>query len=601
MLYPENAFRSGLFALSGVPTTRVWPNKPWDGDGKDDVKLERKTIPSSMNALATINKSTTRVRSLDRARQSLQTQAWAAAFEQLSAADREAPLEPPDLAALAQVAHLIGRESEGAEFLARAHQGFLGRGETPNAVRCAFWLGFTSLLRGDLAQAGGWLSRADRLLDGQPDCVEKGYLFLPVGYRAVHESDGAKAYEAFVQAATIGERFGDTDLVTLARQGQGRALIRQGETARGVALLDEAMVAVTAGEVSPLVAGGVYCSVIEACGEIFDLRRAQEWTSALEQWCTSQPDIVPYRGHCLVRRAEVLQLQGAWQQALDQAQQACERFSQPTARPEVGAAFYRLAEIHRLRGEFAEAENAYRQASRWQRAPQPGLAQLRFIQGQLDAANAAIRHVANEVQQAGSRSRVLEAYVEIVLAAKDVAAARAAADELAEIARQVDAPLLHAVSARANGAVLLAQGDAKSALQALRQSWTIWCELEAPYEAARVRVLIALACREQGNCDTADLELDAAREVFQRLGAAPDLARVEALAQRQLPKAAGTLTGREVQVLRLVASGRTNRAIARKLGISEKTVARHVSNIFNKLDLSSRAAATAYAYQHDLV
>ena len=389
--------------------------------------------------------------------------------------------------------------------------------------------------------------------------------------------------------------------MTLARQGQGRALIRQGETARGVSLLDEAMIAVTAGEVSPLTAGGVYCSVIDACSEIFDLRRAQEWTSALEQWCSSQPDLVPYRGQCLIHRAEILQVHGAWTDAFDQARQACEQLSQPPPRPSAGAAFYRLGELHRLRGEFVEAEDQYRQAGRWQRAPQTGLALLRFAQGQLEAANAAIRRVAEEVREPGSRARVLDVYVEIVLAARDLPAARNAANELAQIAERSGAPFLRALSSRATGAVLLAEGDARGALPELRQSWTRWCELRASYEAARTRVLIALTCRQLGDDDAANLELAAALEVFQQLGAAPDLARVEALRQRKSFKTATSLTDREIQVLKLVASGRTNRAIAVKLGISEKTVARHLSNIFNKLDLSSRAAATAYAYQHKLV
>jgi DNA-binding NarL/FixJ family response regulator len=546
------------------------------------------------------SRSSNSVQTLDRGRKSLQNQAWRAAFDQLSAADRDVPLEPVDLEQLSQAAHLIGEQNASVDLLARAHQGFLSRGETRRAARSAFWLGFISLVSGEPAQASGWLSRAERLLDDQPDCVEKGYLFLPVGYRAVHGGDAKVAYRAFVEAAAVGERFSDSDLLTLARQGQGRALIRQGETARGVALLDEAMVAVRAGEVSAIVAGGVYCSLIDACSEIFDLRRAQEWTSALEQWCKSQPDLVPYRGHCLIRRAELMQLHGSWQDALAESQQACEQLSQPNPRPEAGAAFYRLAELYRLRGQFSEAEDAYRQASRLQRTPQPGLAQLRFAQGQHDAANVAIRRILEELVEPAARAGALDAYVEIVLAANDVPAARVAAGELSEIARRFNAPLLRAMSDRALGAVSLAADDAKTALPALRQSWITWSELEAPYEAARVRVLLALAYRELGDHDAAEMELDAACQTFQRLGAAPALACVEALAQIKSPTA-GSLTEREVQVLKLVASGRTNRAIASKLGISEKTVARHLSNIFNKLDLSSRTAATAYAYQKQLV
>ena len=556
-----------------------------------------------MSRASALRNPATATHALDRGRQFLLAGKWAAAFSELSAADQETSLDPADLEELAKAAHLIGKEPECAELLTRAHQAFLSQGEIQAAVRCAYRLGFTALVNGDFAQAGGWFSRGERLLDGQPDCVERGYLILPAGYRAVHGGDPAHAYQAFGQAIEIGERFGDIDLVTLARQGQGRALIRLGDVARGISLLDEAMVSVTAGEVSPIIAGGVYCSVLEACSEVFDLRRAQEWTTALEQWCAAQPDIVPYRGHCLVRRAELLQLHGAWADALDEAKRACECLSQPTAKPQVGAALYRIAELQRLRGEFAQAEESFRRASQWDRGVQPGLAQLRLAEGQIDAANAAIRRIADEVQKKDQRTRsiVLSAFVEIVLAANDVGAARAAADELSQIAERQGAPFLRALAWSANGAVLLAENDARGALAALRKSWGIWRELGAPYEAARAGVLVALACRELGDCDAADMELAAAHEVFERLGAAPDLGRVKALLKKAPRKNDGQLTDRELQVLTLVASGKTNRAIAAKLAISEKTVARHISNIFNKLDLSSRAAATAYAYKHELV
>jgi DNA-binding CsgD family transcriptional regulator len=511
----------------------------------------------------------------------------------------QGPLDPFQLVESAQASLLVGKEREGLEMLARAHQSFQALGETRAAARCAFWLGFMALLAGDVAQASGWLSRAERLLEDDSECVEKGYLFLPAGYRLVHDHEPVRAHDAFVQAGKIGRQFGDSDLVALALQGQGRSLIRQGEIARGVVLLDEAMVAVTAGEVSPLTAGGVYCSVLDACGEIFDLRRAQEWTSALERWCASQPDVVPYRGQCLVRRAEILQLHGQWDDAIEQAREACERFSKPP-RPEAGGAFYRLAELHRMRGEFAAAEKAYREASRWQRSPQPGVALLRLAQGQIEAASASIRRITEEVKDPGSRARILDGYVEIMLEAGDAAAARAAANELQEIAQTFNAPQVDAVSARAQGAVLLAEHEAKCALAELRRSWTTWCELDAPYEAARTRVLMASACNELDDCDAAELELELAREVFQRLGAAPDLARMEKLLL-QKPDPGTGLTGRELQVLKLIATGKTNRAIAVKLGISEKTVARHISNIFNKLGISSRAAATAFAYQRQLV
>jgi ATP/maltotriose-dependent transcriptional regulator MalT len=554
-----------------------------------------------MGSPASLRNSRTRERALDHGRAAIHKQAWATVYSELSEADRQAPLEPEDLQFLSIAAHLTGKDREASEILARAHQGFLAQGEAPKAARCASWLSLTSLFNGDLAQSSGWLSRARRLLEDQPDCVEQGYLLLPVGLCSVREGDIAAALAAFLQATLIGQRFGDSDLASFALHGQGRALIKQGETVRGVTLLDEAMVAVAAGEVSAMVAGGIYCSVIEACGEIFDLRRAQEWTSALEWWCASQPDLVPYRGHCLVRRAELLQMHGAWPDALEEAQCACEHLCRPTPKPAAGAAFYRKAEMHRLRGEFDQAEQAYLQASQWERAPRPGFAQLRLFQGQVQAAHAAIRQAADEVEEPSRRSQVLDAYVEIALAAHDVAGARAAANELAEIAGRFGADLLHGQSARAQGAVLLAEHAVREAIVILRRALNSFRQLEAPYEVAKTQVLLASAYREQGHEDAAQLELNAAQDMFRKLGAVPDLARLEALSHKGGPASPGPLTAREAQVVKLVASGMTNREIAGKLKISEKTVARHISNIFNKLDLSSRSAVTAYAYQNDLV
>ena len=539
---------------------------------------------------------------LNRGRDAFLRRGWTDAYMLLAAADRDQPLPPEDLERLATSAYLIGKDAESAEIWTRAYQEFLGRGAVARAARCAFWLAFGLMHQGERARAGGWITRARELLDNaRQDCVEQGYLLLPIALQRVVAGDAAGAYGMFCQAAEIGDRFGDRDLLALARHSRGRVLIRMGEIRDGVGLLDEAMITIDAGEVSPLVVGDVYCSVIEGCLEVFDLRRAQEWTAALTRWCVAQPDLVPYRGQCLVRRAEILQLHGEWPEAIEAARQARDRLRHPSPQPALGAAFYQCGELDRLRGEFAEADEAYRQANRYGRKPLPGLALLRMVQGQTEAATTTIRLAVEEAHGTETRSRLLPAYVEIMLAAGNIQAARMAADELAALAGDLDAPLLTAVAAQARGAVQLAEGDARAALSVLRQAWTGWQEVDGAYDAARVRVLIGLASRDLGDVDAAEMEFDAARWIFQQLGARPDLARVEALSRALKPAPPGGLSPREIQVLRLVATGKTNRQIASALFISERTVERHLSNIFNKLDLTSRSAATAYAYEHHLL
>jgi DNA-binding NarL/FixJ family response regulator len=539
---------------------------------------------------------------LARGREAARRLAWADAYTALSLADASSSLSAEDLELLATAAYLLGHVEDCLRALQRAQQLHAEAGESRRAARCAFWLAFHLGSAGELAQSGGWLARANRLLEHEPpDCAERGLLLLSLAVQHIGADDNAAAQEVAARAAGIGRQAHDADLVGLALHVQGRALVRLGRVREAMAAFDEAMVAVVAGELSPVVVGTVYCSMLEGCQEILEWRRAREWTEALTAWCGKQPDMVTFTGRCLVHRAEILQLHGAWPEAVEEARRAGERLAHASDSWATGAAFYRQAEVYRVLGDVTAAEDAYQQASRWGRQPQPGLALLRLAQGRTDAALAASRRVVAETTDRLGRAKLLPAHVEIMLAIGDVQGARDAADELTEIAERYDTPALRAVADHARGAVLLTEGDARAAVVALRRAWQVWRELEAPYEAARVRMLVGLGCRALGDEEAAAMELDAACSVFAQLDAAPALARVEALAHREAAWKPHGLTERELQVLRLVATGATNHAIASQLFVAEKTVDRHVSNIFTKLGVASRAAATAYAYQHRLL
>ena len=250
------------------------------------------------------------------------------------------------------------------------------------------------------------------------------------------------------------------------------------------------MVAVTAGELSPIVSGLVYCGVIVGCQGAYELRRAQEWTTALARWCDEQPDMVSFTGTCQVHRAEILELHGAWRDALEEARQAGENCMRAKNLRAAAEALYRQGELHRLRRELGAAEEAYRKASRGGFEPQPGLALLRLAQGKDDAAAAAIRRSLVETTERPSRARLLSAGVEILLAVDDADGAREACRELTAIAADYESAMLEAMASHADGALSLAAGDPGAALVALRRAWRIWVELEVPYEAARSRVLV---------------------------------------------------------------------------------------------------------------
>jgi ATP/maltotriose-dependent transcriptional regulator MalT len=535
-------------------------------------------------------------------RQAFDGRSWMSAYAALLQADQQRTLAPDDLQRLAVAAHLVGKPNESADIWARAHHEYLRHGKTLEAVRCAFWLGFTFLFRDEQARSSGWLARGHRLLERAPgETAESGYLLFADALRRFWGGDPEGAHAAFQQAAEIGTKAGDADLQALGRLGFGETSICLGRLREGVALLDEVMAAVLADEVSTLAVGVIYCAVLGVCHRTFDLRRAREWTAAFNRWCESQPDLVPYRGECMVQRAEILQQQGAWPLAMAEARRACELPSEGGYQAWIGEAYYKQGDLHRLRGDFAKAEQAYKDASRFGVRSQPGLALLRLAQGRIEPAVAAVSRSLVEDQDDSSRWRILPAHVEIMLAAADDEAAATAARELASIAAASDAPYLQALAEEATGRVLLHRGDTAAALTQLRAAESTLLQLDTPYELARVRVLLGICCSSLGDADSAFFAFDAARECFERLDAMPDLTAVN----RQLRTPAGHsvagLTDREVEVLRLVARGSSNRAIAEELVLSEHTVRRHLQNLFAKLGVSSRSAATAFAYEQGLV
>jgi ATP/maltotriose-dependent transcriptional regulator MalT len=426
-------------------------------------------------------------------------------------------------------------------------------------------------------------------------------LLLPAALGALAAGHAAEAQRLFEQVATIGEQFGDADLIALGRLGHGQAMIQQGDVAKGIKLLDETMITVETEEVFPVVNGIVYCAAIETCRKVWDLRRAQEWTSALTRWCDAQPDIVPFRGQCLVRRAEIIQFHGEWSKALEEAKDACALLTRPPGEPAAGEAYYRKAELHRLLGDFEEAEDSYREAAKWGRKPQPGLALLRLAQGQDDAAETSIRNSLQETKDTKKRAELLPAVVSIMIAVKKTEEVLEATKELCGIADEFDAPYLYAMSSYCQGAVFLAEGRVQLALEHLQKALTFWNSLNLPYESARTRELKGLVYRGLNDKDNSDVELAAAKWVFEQLKAMPDLERVNRLLNKKRDHETHGLTLRELQVLHGVASGKTNKSVAGELFISERTVDRHVSNIFNKLGVSSRVAATTFALRNKML
>lgn len=529
---------------------------------------------------------------LARARTSYVNHAWTQACDGFLANRDE--LGPDDLERLAVSAYLLGRNTASDDAWSRAHRCRLDEGDVDGATRCAFWLGFRLVNALERADANAWIARLERLAPESPaDSITHARLGYLTGLRAALEGDFGGADADLESAARIATVHGDDELAALARLSLGRVRIFLGEITIGVRLLDDAMLVVGSGPMLPIAVGDSYCTALDACHDVYDVHRGQAWTDGLGRWCDQQPDLVPFAGQCQVHRAEFLQLRGAWVEAMAQAGLAIERLQRPFRQLAYGAAVYQQGELHRLVGDFDKAEACYREASAAGRDPQPGLALLRLRQGRAGDAAQAIDRAMAEAGDPVSRSPLLAAYVEIMLASDRTAEAATAASDLSTVATSLESPMLAAAARRAAGWVRLAKGDARGALADLRRASDGFRDLEAPYDAASTALLLGTARAALGDAEGAALEFQAARATYEQLGARADLARLPG-------SSSAGLTARELQVLRLVAQGTTNRQIGTALGLSERTVDRHVSNIYAKLGVSSRAAATAQGYRLDL-
>lgn len=463
-------------------------------------------------------------------REALRRHAWREAFDLLQAAQATHPLPAADLEKLGEAAWWSGRLEDAIEAAQAAYAAHLDGGNKPRAAFAALKLSQWNQFKAAFAISSGWFVRAQRLLDGEPATVEHGYLAWFRAQAAHSGGDLDAALEYARQALELATRFGDRDLQAFALQDQGRILISKREVSQGLGLIDEAMVGAISGELGPFATGYIYCQTITVCTDLSDYRRAADWTEATSRWCEREA-IAGFPGICRVHRAEIIRLRGAWAEAEKEARQAVEELRHYGGRIS-SEGLYEIGEIRLRMGDLPAAEDAFRQAHEMGRSPHPGLALVWLTEGKIEAAAAAIRRaVAEATMDRLQRAKLLPAQVEIALAAGDLEAAADAVAEL-EATRQVyGSPVLEASASQARGALLLAQGEAGEACQALRHAWKLWREADLPYEAAQARLLLGRAYLADGEREAGELEVRAAQAGFERLGAGLDARRVTHLVE----------------------------------------------------------------------
>lgn len=519
---------------------------------------------------------------------------WRSDRDQLAERDPD-ELGAAELQQLATATYMLGRYQESVDAWDRAHLLLLNQGDAAGACRCLFWV-MLAIGEDDVSGApriGGQLVRIQRLVEefslGQ---LEQAYLQCYDCIDKFVSGRFAESVDPWARIAETGRSHSDNDIWAFGAQGHGRTLIRMGRVREGAAVLDELFVSIGSSALSPMMIGWVYCSCLEACHEGFDLPRAVGWTRSATAWANGQNDLETYTGVCLLYRSRIRRMLGSWDDALQDIDRACVKLSKERIHFELGDAHYQRGEILRLRGDHAGTEESYRLASHYGHDPQPGLALLRLAQGKNLAAGAALRRALDETADRCRRAELLPARAEVALAEGDAGTAAVACSELEELAESFDSRLLQAEALVLRGRIHLTEGDPRTALEPLRTAARLWHDLETPFAAARTRVQLAAACAALGDADGAEMDRAAAREVFEAMGAKDDLAALGCDRQKRTP-----LSEREIEVVRKVAAGLSNRAVATQLHISEKTVASHLSHIFTKLNVPNRAAVTAYYYE----
>jgi class 3 adenylate cyclase len=491
---------------------------------------------------------------LTAARDALREHRWQEAFDRLARADRGGRLGASDLEALAQAAWFTAQPDLAVEAKERAYRAYSTDGNKARAAKIAFELKREYVSKRKFSIASAWAARGERLLEDEPEGFAHGYQALSKSLTAEHAGDVETAIKFAGQAVEIGTRFSDADIRAWGLLQQGRLLITGGRTDEGFPLLEEATIAAVNGELNPFIAGVAYCSMIASCRDTTDYRRASEWTEATHRWCERQ-SINGFPGVCRVHRAEIVALQGALNRAEQELLQATTELAAYEATTPLADGFYALGETRFRLGDLVGAENALRQAHSLGRIPQPALALMRLSEGKITAAYRAIRSALAETEDRWARARMLPAEVEIAIAAGDRVTARAAAEKLGEISAGYDSAALRASNNDSWGRVLLAEGDAEGSIQELHSGIGHWRDVGAPYEVARDRWLLATALERVGRDDEAELELQAAREEFHRLGAVRDEAATDdALRAAAARGAAPTIAHKTFMFTDIVAS-----------------------------------------------